>query len=240
MLASPFMGLRNVHRSTLAVKVARELERMIVTGEWTEGTRIPAEPELMRQTGVSRNTLREAIRALTHLGLLEARPGDGTYVRSTSVLGASLSRRLEQCDLREILEVRHCLEREAARLAARRRTPGDVEGLRRGFARIKATLEAGEPPETVVQLVFDHHLAIVRAGRNPLLLELYQNIADSVRASIEALLGAVDRLGPDLEPPERLHRELIEAIACGDGDGAARLVSEHAQILHGWMGEEQD
>ncbi len=232
--------LRNVHRSTLAVEVARELERMIVSREWTEGTKIPPEPELVRQLGVSRNTLREAVRALTHQGLLEARPGDGTYVLSTNVLGASLSRRLERCDLHEALEVRHCLEREAARLAAGRRTPEDVENLRRGSARIKESLNAGDPPEEIIQLVFDHHLTIVRAGRNPLLLEIYESIADSVRASIGEVLGAFTRIEPDLEPSERLHNALIEAIAAGEGEEAARLVSEHSALLRGWLGEDSE
>lgn len=230
--------LRNVQRSTLATKTTRELERMVVTGEWCEGTKIPAEPELVRQLGVSRNTVREAVRALTHVGLLEARPGDGTYVRSTSVLGGTMSRRLAHCDPSEVLEVRQCLEKEAARLAASRRTDADVEVLRRGFERLKNAFDQGEPAEVVVQAIFDHHLDIVKAGHNPLLLELYQNIAESVRSSIEALLGAVDRLEPDLEPPERLHRDLIEAIACGDGDQAAHLVTEHSALLHSWLGEE--
>lgn len=232
------MTLRNVQRSTLATKTTRELERMVVTGEWSEGTKIPAEPELVRQLGVSRNTVREAVRALTHVGLLEARPGDGTYVRSTSVLGSTLSRRLDDCDPLEVLEVRQCLETEAARLAASRHTEEDVARLRSGFDRLKADFDRGEPAEVVVQAIFDHHLDIVKAGHNPLLLELYQNIADSVRASIEAVLGVVDRLAPDMEPAERLHRDLIEAIASGDGEAAARLVVEHSAIIHSWLGEE--
>lgn len=229
------MSLRHVTRATLADKVARELERMIVSGEWAEGTRIPPEPELVERLGVSRNTLREAIRALSHVGLLEARPGDGTYVRSTSVLGASIARRLEQCDLRETLEARHCLEREAARLAALRRTPEDLARLREGFEATKRAFREGRPVETVVELVFDQRQAIVRAARNPLLEEIYESVSGSVRASIEAVLRAFDDVQADLESAERLHDELVEAIAAGDADRAADLVTENTELILSWV-----
>lgn len=64
---------------------------MIGSGGWPLGEKIPAEPELMAALGVSRNTVREAARALVHAGLLDARPGDGTYVTATDGLGAALA-----------------------------------------------------------------------------------------------------------------------------------------------------
>ena len=66
---------------------------MIESGKWGVGMRIPAEPELMNELNVSRNTLREAIRALIHAGLLKTKQGDGTYVCSSSALGAVLKKR---------------------------------------------------------------------------------------------------------------------------------------------------
>ncbi|MBW7458333.1 GntR family transcriptional regulator, partial [Paenibacillus sepulcri] len=78
--------LQQPTRLTLVEQVARQIEAMIESGDWAVGTRIPAEPELMTQLQVSRNTLREAIRALIHAGLLKTRQGDGTYVSSSSAL----------------------------------------------------------------------------------------------------------------------------------------------------------
>jgi len=82
-----------VRSSTLAAQVARQLEDLITSGEWPVGTRIPPESELVARLGLSRNTVREALRSLVHLGMLEARVGDGTYVRAFSELQAPMERR---------------------------------------------------------------------------------------------------------------------------------------------------
>lgn len=226
------MTLKTVRRSTLAADAARELERMIVTGEWTEGTKIPPEPELMEQLGVSRNTLREAVRALTHVGLLEARPGDGTYVRSTSVLGASMARRLTECDLRQTLETRHCLEREAVRLAAERRTDDEVTALRDGLAAMEEALAAGETAEALTRLAFAQERRLVEASHNPLLIELYDHIAEPVRTALGTVIERFTNHpdGGDWDHPKRLHRGLVDAIADGDGDAAQRILAEKSEF----------
>lgn len=68
------------------------LEELIGSGEWPVGFRVPPEPELVRALGVSRNTVREAVRALVHVGMLDPRPGDGTYVRADTGPDAALER----------------------------------------------------------------------------------------------------------------------------------------------------
>lgn len=227
--------LRRPSRSTLAEKVARELERMIVSGEWSEGTKIPPEPELVAELGVSRNTVREAVRALTHVGLLEARPGDGTYVRSTSLLGASLARRLESCTLLESLEARHCLEREVARLAAGRRDAEDVEALRVGHGELRQAFEAGEPVDRLVERAYEQRLRLARASHNPLLVELYENISESVRQLTAATLAALDESHVDPSPMGDLHHRLVEAVADGRPEEAAAIVTEQTELLRSWL-----
>lgn len=76
----------------------------------------------MEQLGVGRSSLREAIRALVHTGLLRTRQGDGTYVRASSGLSVALQRYTQRVDAHYVLEARRGLERKAARLAATRRT----------------------------------------------------------------------------------------------------------------------
>jgi DNA-binding FadR family transcriptional regulator len=84
------MSLTAVRGARLSEQVVAQLEAQIAAGEWPVGSKIPAEPELVAALGVGRNTVREAVRALEHAGLLEPRRGDGTYVRATSDLGAAL------------------------------------------------------------------------------------------------------------------------------------------------------
>lgn len=80
------MPLTSPRRSALADQVIAQLRAQITSGEWPMGSRIPTEPELVEQLGVARNTVREAVRALAHNGLLDIRQGSGTYVVATSEL----------------------------------------------------------------------------------------------------------------------------------------------------------
>src|ERR1700680_1990412 len=109
-----------VRAVTLSTQVARQLEDLITSGAWPVGTRIPAENDLVGQLGVSRNTVREALRSLAHSGMIEARAGDGTYVRALSELELPLVRRASRAKLDDAVEVRGLLEQQAARLAALR------------------------------------------------------------------------------------------------------------------------
>src|SRR5262249_42622752 len=79
-----------VRGTTLSAQVAEQVVSLITSGAWPVGTRIPPENTLVGRLGVSRNTIREALRSLVHSGMLEARPGDGTYVRTPSELQAPL------------------------------------------------------------------------------------------------------------------------------------------------------
>ncbi|MDT7691042.1 MAG: hypothetical protein QOI75_409, partial [Pseudonocardiales bacterium] len=129
------MPLRTAERSSLVGRVIDQLRSLIESGEWPIGTKIPAEPMLVESLGVGRNTVREAVRALVHNGMLEPRQGDGTYVRADDDLGAAMLRRLRRSGHLEAIEVRASLERDAARLAALRRTPADIRALRAAMAR---------------------------------------------------------------------------------------------------------
>src|SRR5262249_42491130 len=124
------MPLRTAERSSLVGKVIDQLRALIESGEWPVGSKIPAEPALGQSLGVGRNTVREAVRALVHCGMLEPLQGDGTYVRAHDDLGAAMLRRMRRAGHLEALEVRASLERDAARLAAVRRTPEDLAALR--------------------------------------------------------------------------------------------------------------
>lgn len=124
------VALTTAQRAGLVDQVIEQLRAGIGSGEWPVGQRIPTEPELVAQLGVGRNTVREAVRALAHTGILEVRQGDGTYVRATSEMAGAI-RRLCGPELREVLQVRRALEVDGARLAATARTEADLAELRR-------------------------------------------------------------------------------------------------------------
>ncbi|REE97217.1 FadR/GntR family transcriptional regulator [Thermomonospora umbrina] len=208
------MTLRTARRSSLVDQVIDQLKGEIAAGAWGLGAKIPPEPTLSETLGVGRNTVREAVRALTHAGLLECRQGDGTYVRATSELSGAVRRRLRTAELLEILEVRRALETEAARLAAGRRTPADVARIERALARCEE-LAGGDDRGAFVEADLDFHMAVAEATHNRVLIELYRDFGEALRASITA---AVDRLDQVAVP----HASLAEAVVAGDAEAAER------------------
>src|SRR3954454_19340021 len=101
------MNIGPVPRSgTLADQVIARLRAEITSGAWPVGSRIPTEPELVDEFGVARNTVREAIRALAHNGLLDIRQASGTYVVATSELAGVMQRRFTNAEPLHIAELR--------------------------------------------------------------------------------------------------------------------------------------
>jgi DNA-binding FadR family transcriptional regulator len=205
--------LRTARRASLVDQVIDQLRGEIETGVWPLGAKIPPEPALAQSLGVGRNTIREAVRALTHAGLLECRQGDGTYVRATSELSGAVRRRLATAELIEILEVRRGLEVEAARLAAVRRTDADVAAIAEALRRRNAIHGTGDHDEFVeADLAF--HTAVVEATHNRVLTELYRDFSEVLRAGI----GAAETLLGHADVP---HGPIAAAIGAGDAEAAA-------------------
>ncbi|NHC13208.1 FadR/GntR family transcriptional regulator [Motilibacter deserti] len=213
----------------LSAQVADQLRALIADGSWPLGSRIPAEHRLTEQLGVSRGTVREALRALVHTGLLEARPGDGTYVRADSELRVSLGRRVAAGDLRDAFEVRALLERAGARHAAERATADDI-------AHLRALLDARHEAKTAGALErfaeadFAFHRAVVAAGGNVLLTELYEYLTSPITRTISESAALHEDGGVHAR-----HSELLDAVAGHDPDAAeacaAALLAEGQAAL---------
>ncbi|GAA1016321.1 hypothetical protein GCM10009551_104690 [Nocardiopsis tropica] len=125
--------MQPVRRQTLIAQVTEQLRAEIASGRWPVGSRIPTETELRELTGTARNTVREAVQALVHAGMLERRQGSGTYVLSacaSSALGDYFAAARDT----DLLELREALDVTAAGLAAQRRDEEDIAELRRLLA----------------------------------------------------------------------------------------------------------
>lgn len=208
------MPLQSPNRQGLVPQLIEQLRTRIQSGAWPVGSRIPTEPELVKAFGVGRNTLREAVRALVHAGLLESRQGSGTYVTASSEL-TGVVRRLAPQQIREVNEVRRALEVEGARLAALRRTAKDMQ-------RLDAALRAREKawgdgdPAAFVAADTELHRRIIAAAHNATLADLYDHFGGAVREALAA------HLGPDLAAAGHTdHARLVEAIKAGDPAAAA-------------------
>ncbi|CAM2890690.1 FadR/GntR family transcriptional regulator [Saccharomonospora xinjiangensis] len=208
------MALSSTRRTGLVDQVIEQLRAAVRQGEWAIGERIPTEVELAATLGVGRNTVREAVRALAHSGLLEVRQGDGTYVRATSEVSGAL-RRLCGSRLREALQVRRILEVEAARLAAAERTDDDLERLRALLDERDRLWSRGDL-DAFARADVEFHIAMVEASHNSVLGELYRGLTELVTASIATTSQADEH-----EPHPVDHSGIVTAIAERDPQGAA-------------------
>lgn len=214
--------LSSPRRSALADQVIIELRQQISSGEWPVGSRIPTEPELVEQLGVARNTVREAIRALAHNGLLDIRQGSGTYVLATSELAGVMHRRFEGADPRDVAELRSTLEAAAARLAAERRTAADLRQLEAQLRRRENAWDSGEV-DTFVEADATFHMAVVTASHNEVLSALYADLGAVLRTFLR------HDVGDELRDEEHLdHSRLLDAIRDHDAEAAAAEAGSYA------------
>lgn len=197
------------------VDIALEQIRIrIDEGTWPLGQRLPPEPELAETLGMSRNTVREAVRVLTFSGVLEVRQGDGTYVRAcANPLDTMLV--LARSSVEQALEARGIIEVEASRLAAQRRSEADILALRAALE--ASAVRHGGALDDYIEHDLIFHQRVVDSAHNPVLSELYRYFSQVIRAGLERTIGDPGRPQPSFE----LHRELLDAIERGDADAAA-------------------
>ncbi|WP_417234777.1 FadR/GntR family transcriptional regulator [Arthrobacter sp.] len=210
------------HRTPLAQEVIEALRAAIAAGEWPVGQRIPAEPALMERFSVSRGTLREAIKALAHAGMLQVRRGDGTYVRTDSEIQGAVQQAYDRHVDEDVLQVRFALDAQAARLAAAAADAPAIEGLRAILSERRRAW-AAEDVEAWIAADWEFHLAVARTSGNALLVELYASFGDVFHGTKTA-----QRLQAGFDGCRSAgHEEVLEAIVAGDGEAAARSTTDN-------------
>jgi GntR family transcriptional repressor for pyruvate dehydrogenase complex len=164
------MDFRPIAKTTLTESVFEKLVTSLLQGPWEAGDRIPPERELCQQLGIGRASLREALKALELIGMLECRVGDGTYVLPRSEF---LSRPLlwaitgtDKAELRDIVEARRVLEGEIAALAAERATTEEADEIGAAVEDLRAGLA---DPVRALEADLRFHLAMAKAAHNEIL-----------------------------------------------------------------------
>jgi len=210
-----------VSRDTAATQAVGHIQDLIRRGEVRAGEKLPSERELARILGVSRSTLREAIRALIVTNVLVSRHGDGTYVSSLEpdLLSAPLTLAFDTQPALAVhlFEARRILETACARLAARRVEDEELEKLE-GLVGARNT-----DIEELIDSDLALHTAIAHATRNPILLALMGSIgklALESRRATATLPGQAARTRRD-------HRAIVQALRRHDPDAAAEAMDAH-------------
>ncbi|MER7183755.1 FadR/GntR family transcriptional regulator [Streptomyces hyaluromycini] len=207
--------------------LAAEVRERILSGEIGEGTALPPERQLVEQTGLSRATVREALRILEVERLVEIRPGrgGGAFVhrpgRESLANTVRLVIRGQQIRLEALHETREAIEPTCAALAARRRTEQDLAELDAANAELK---EAGDDAQRFLRANVRWHNAVARAGDNELLIGFMSALSQSIHAAtnLEQFTGADIR-----EVTARAHARITDAIRAGDEAAAMRRMARH-------------
>jgi DNA-binding FadR family transcriptional regulator len=215
--------------------VVADLAGRILGGEWSAGDAIGNEAALMQQHGVSRTTVREAVKILAGKGLLEVRPKTGTRVLPSErwnlldpdVLAWLFSGPLTTGLMRHLHELRTIIEPAAAALAAGRATDEELARIRACVDRMDA---AGDDARAFVAADVEFHVTILEASRNPFLV----NFASGIRTLLLAFFRATTEDPEAFASGRPRHRQLADALAARDpaaARAAADLVLEGAWIV---------
>ena len=221
---TPDVILEPVKRSRIYEHIVDQIHALIREGRWAPGDQIPPERELAERFRVSRTSVREALRALESVGLIEIRPGEGTFVREISVdaLVEPLALVLlsQRAMIEELFEARRLLEPAIAGLAARRASKDEIQEMERTLEAQAREIKRGHTG--LAQDAAFHH-AIGTAAHNRAITRIVHAVMDLLAQSREESLSTPGRPTRSHED----HRRILAAIRAGDAAAAERAMRDH-------------
>lgn len=222
---SPLSGIEPIRREPIATEIARRLVDYLLSGEVAPGGRLPSERDLAQAYGVGRSAMREAIKSLSLIGLVEVRHGDGTYLRRTD--GALLPQVIEWGLLlgaprtRDLIEARQKIEVVIAGLAAERRSDADLADLAEILEQMRRAAVAPDPA-AFVDADVRFHLRLADAAGNTALRDILGSVQALLRAWISRVIAAGD---PTVSYEE--HVPILAALRTADPLAAEAAMDAH-------------
>ncbi|MCT2588863.1 FadR family transcriptional regulator [Streptomyces sp. N2-109] len=221
------------HKETVTQRAIEQIKAMIAQGRLEPGQRLPTERDFAAQLGLSRSSMREAIRALTVLGVLEARHGSGVYVTQleagdlleTFGVVADLSRGPQ---LAELLEIRRIMESSATALAAARITPEQLGVVEAHLEAMRLT----EDPERILAHDLAFHRAIAVAAGNETLAVLLEGLSSR---TFRARVWRGYREEGAFERTRREHERIHRALVARDPEAARAAAAAHVGEVERWL-----
>ncbi len=218
-----------IHKSTLVEDVIEEIREMILAGDIAPGEYLPPRKELATRFDVGVSTVHEAIQALTAVGLVESRPGKGTWVRedalSTLIHPAAIKSRLGDLDAKMIYDARTVIEVGLTEFAAARATDEDIEHI---WAAQNALEAALDDDEAFIAADLEFHLAVAKAAHNDLLEQFY-HLARKLFSEIIIRFVAIPGVKRESIPYQRA---IAQAIAEHDTEQARAAAINHMEYMN--------
>lgn len=221
--------MNKIEKVTADVMVAEQLKQWIVDQQLEAGDRLPPEVNLCEELGVARHTLREGMKRLSQLGIVESRTGSGTYVCESSYEKVEeylvFLKAREEISKQEIYEVRAALESTAAEAAARNATDAEIRKIGKILNRMRRTIET-EDYDQFVEFNIQFHNAVAEVSQNRLLIGITQAIQNLIRYSMSASYEDFQR---NIRSSVEGHEKIFRAIQEHDEEAARSYMLEHIQ-----------
>ncbi len=218
------MDLAPIKSTRIYEEIVRQIKGMIAEGRLKSGDQLPPERDLAEKFLVSRTSVREALRALESVGLIEIRPGEGTFVREISVNALveplALVLLSQRAMIEELFEARRLLEPVIAGLAAQRATKDEVQEMERILEAQAKEISSGN---TGLAQDAAFHAAIGTAAHNRAITRIVHAVMDLLGQSREESISTPGRPTRSHED----HQRILAAIRGGDAAGAERAMLDH-------------
>lgn len=215
-----------LQKTTLPDLIIKHIEDLLARGALKPGDKLPTERELMDLFAVGRTSVREALKALNALGLIE-RTREGTFIReNNSVFLSPMSKEIimRRSSFKELFETRMVLEVALAGLAAERVTETELEEMQAILAAMEVLIEGEHGVFIDADITF--HLALAEAAQNPMLYDIFAGVRDLVKDAQWKMVVV-----PGIKTRAYLeHLKIFEAIRAGDRRGAETAALEHLQL----------
>jgi GntR family transcriptional repressor for pyruvate dehydrogenase complex len=222
--AGPAADIRPVSRATLPQEIVKALTELIMKRAWKPGDMIPSEKELALRFQVGRSTIREAVKSLVVLGVLEARAGEGSFVREarSDLLSGAFrwGLLLGERNLDDLVEVRELIEVACARRAAVRHDQTTLDQLAAAMAAMRAP---GGDQDAFMDSDTRFHLAIAQAAQNP----IFENIGATIQSMVRIWYPRTYYIPQTRERTIAEHLAIADAIRAGDPDATAEAMRRH-------------
>lgn len=221
--------IRPASRTTLYQEVLKQMLEAIKEGSWTPGEKIPSEMELAEQFEVGRNSIREATKSLAVFGIVDSRPGQGTFISEDAlrkITNTELMNYLsDDSSWVELMQIRIMLECQNVYWAAERATSNDTKELEEVLL-LSTDSEEKIHPKTEENLKFhsDFHETIARIGGNKLALRLLRSIRSEIDAQRHEYLDLKDE---DWDKMMVEHRQIVDLVKQHKPQEAAEMMKAH-------------
>ncbi|MCX7788983.1 MAG: FadR family transcriptional regulator [Spirochaetes bacterium] len=218
------MRFKRIEKRSVTEEIIEYLKNEILNQTLKPGERLPSEENLAKQLGVGRGTVRETLRVLLYLGLIERR-GKATYIsfsaNAQSIPSDFLQRVHKHEDVMKMIEVRKIIEPQAAELAAERGGQEKVDKIERCLQEMEKNLEN---IEDFIRCDNEFHLAVFEATENPILLEIIRSLQMIMRKNQAIILRNSETIKPR---SFGYHKELCKAIKEGNDQKAREVMEQH-------------